>query len=100
MNKTLVTLIISVFLISCGEKKPELKPEIVKEKIIKQFGFTLNDYTVKRDTVKSGDSFGSILENNNLFYPQIYNIVQKAKKVFDVRRINIGKPYSILFSIS
>ena len=98
MNKTFITLIISILLISCGEKKPELKPEIVKEKIIKQFGFTLNDYTVKRDTVKSGDSFGSILEDNNLFYPQIYNIVQKAKKVFDVRRINIGKPYSILSS--
>ena len=98
MNKIFLIFIISVLLISCGEKTPELKPEIVKEKIIKQFGFTLNDYTVKRDTVKSGDSFGSILEENNLFYPQIYNIVQKAKKVFDVRRINIGKPYSILFS--
>ena len=98
MNKTFLTLIISILLISCGEKKPELKPEIVKEKIIKQFGFTLNNYTVKRDTVKSGDSFVSILEDNNLFYPQIYNIVQKAKKVFDVRRINIGKPYSVLFS--
>lgn len=98
MNKLFIPFLISVLLISCGEKKPESKPEIVKEKIIKQFGFTLNDYTVKRDTVKSGDSFGSILEDNNLFYPQIYNIVQKAKKVFDIRRINIGKPYSILFS--
>ena len=98
MNKTFLTFIISILLISCGEKKPQLKPEIVKEKIIKQFGFTLNNYTVKRDTVKSGDSFGSILEDNNLFYPQIYNIVQKAKKVFDVRKINIGKPYSILSS--
>jgi len=98
MNKLFIPFLISVLLISCGETKPESKPEIVKEKIIKQFGFTLNDYTVKRDTVKSGDSFGSILEDNNLFYPQIYNIVQKAKKVFDVRRINIGKPYSILFS--
>ena len=99
MNKIFLTLIISILLISCGEKKPERIPaEIVKEKIIKQFGFTLNNYTVKRDTVKSGDSFGSILEDNNLFYPQIYNIVQKAKKVFDVRRINIGKPYSVLFS--
>jgi len=98
MNKIFLIFIISVLLISCGENKPEVKPLIVKEKIIKQFGFTLNDYTVKRDTVKSGDSFGSILEENNLFYPQIYNIVQKAKKVFDVRRINIGKPYSILFS--
>jgi murein DD-endopeptidase MepM/ murein hydrolase activator NlpD len=99
MNKIFVTLLISVLLISCGEKKSETnKPKIVKEKIVKQFGYTLNDYTVKRDTVKRGDSFGSILENNNLFYPQIYNIVQKAKKVFDVRRINLGKPYTILFS--
>ena len=98
MNKLFISLLTFILLISCGEKKSESKPEIVKEKIIKQFGFTLNDYSVKRDTVKSGDSFGSILEDNNLFYPQIYNIVQKAKKVFDVRRINIGKPYSILSS--
>lgn len=77
---------------SCGEEKPEKTSEIIKEKIITQFGYTLNNFTVKKDTVKSGDSFGSILENNNLFYPQIYNIVQKAKKVFDVRKINIGKP--------
>jgi len=83
---------------SCREEKPEKTSEIIKEKIITQFGYTLNNFTVKKDTVKSGDSFGSILENNNLFYPQIYNIVQKAKKVFDVRKINIGKPYTILFS--
>ena len=99
MNKIFVALLISVLLISCDQEKPETnKAKIVKEKIVKQFGYTLNDYTVKRDTVKKGDSFGSILENNNLFYPQIYNIVQKAKKVFDVRRINLGKPYTILFS--
>ena len=99
MNKIFVALLICILLISCGQEKPETnKPKIVKEKIIKQFGYTLNDYAVKRDTVKKGDSFGSILENNNLFYPQIYNIVQKAKKVFDVRRINLGKPYTILFS--
>ena len=83
---------------SCRVEKPEKTSEIIKEKIITQFGYTLNNFTVKKDTVKSGDSFGSILENNNLFYPQIYNIVQKAKKVFDVRKINIGKPYTILFS--
>ena len=83
---------------SCGEEKPEKTSEIIKEKIITKFGYTLNNFTVKKDTVKNGDSFGSILENNNLFYPQIYNIVQKAKKVFDVRKINIGKPYTILFS--
>ena len=98
MNKIFIILLTSILLISCREEKPEKTSEIIKEKIITQFGYTLNNFTVKKDTVKSGDSFGSILENNNLFYPQIYNIVQKAKKVFDVRKINIGKPYTILFS--
>lgn len=98
MNKIFIILLTSILLISCRVEKPEKTSEIIKEKIITQFGYTLNNFTVKKDTVKSGDSFGSILENNNLFYPQIYNIVQKAKKVFDVRKINIGKPYTILFS--
>ena len=94
--------IISIFIIcvnfSCEKKSNPEPPLVVKEKIIKQFGYTLNDYHVVKDTVKSGDSFGTILEKNNLFYPQIYNIVQKAKQVYDVRKINIGKPYTILFS--
>ena len=94
--------IISIFIIcvnfSCEKKSKPKPPLVVKEKIIKQFGYTLNDYHVVKDTVKSGDSFGTILEKNNLFYPQIYNIVQKAKQVYDVRKINIGKPYTILFS--
>ena len=82
---------------SCKKEIPEV-PVIIKEKIVKQFGYTLNDFHVLKDTVVSGDSFGSILEKNNLYYPQIYNIVQKAKQVYDVRKINIGKPYTILFS--
>ena len=87
------------FLFSCQENKnEEQKAEKKPEKIITQFGYTLNNYNVKRGRVKSGDSFGTILENNNLFYPQIYNIVQKVKKVYDIRKINIGKPYTILSS--
>ena len=98
MNKFYL-LIVFIFLINSCNKTPRDKaPAIIKEKIIKQFGYTLNDYYVVKDTVKNGDSFGTILEKNNLFYPQIYNIVQKAKQVYDVRKINIGNPYTILFS--
>ena len=99
MNKVtiLIVLIICVHYSCKKDAKPQ-QPRVVKEKIIKQFGYTLNDYHVVKDTVKSGDSFGTILEKNNLFYPQIFNIVQKAKQVYDVRKINIGKPYTILFS--
>ena len=98
MNKFYL-LIVFIFLINSCNKTPRDKaPAIIKEKIIKQFGYTGNDYYVVKDTVKNGDSFGTILEKNNLFYPQIYNIVQKAKQVYDVRKINIGNPYTILFS--
>ena len=87
-----------MFLISCGGENNEPKKEIVKEKIIKNFGFVLNNFNVKKDTINSGDSFGLILEENNLFYPKIYDIVQKTKEVFDIRKINVGRTYTILSS--
>ena len=97
MNRFILFTIL-IFLFSCGEKNSQTKIEIKKEKVIKEYGYTLNNYNVKKDTIKSGDSFGLILEKNNLFYPKIYDIVQEAKKVFDIRKINIGRPYTILSS--
>ena len=87
-----------MFLVSCGGENTEPKKEVVKEKIIKNFGFVLNNFNVKKDTINSGDSFGLILEENNLFYPKIYDIVQKTKEVFDIRKINVGRTYTILSS--
>ena len=97
MNRFILFTIL-IFLFSCGEKNSQVSIEIKKEKVIKEYGYTLNNYNVKKDTIESGDSFGLILEKNNLFYPKIYDIVQEAKKVFDIRKINIGRPYTILSS--
>jgi len=98
MNRILSLFLISLFLISCSKAEKKEVQKKVEEKIITEFGYTLNNYNVKKSKVKNGDSFGSILEKNNLYYPQIYNIVQKVKKVYDIRKINIGKPYTILSS--
>ena len=98
MNRVFYFFVFSLLFVSCVDTKQTVPEKKVEEKIIKQFGFTLNDYNVKTGKVKRGDSFGTILENNNLYYPQIYNIVQKVKKVYDIRKINIGKPYTILSS--
>ena len=98
MNRILSLFLISLFLISCSKAEKKEVQKKVEEKIITEFGYTLNNYNVKKSKVKNGDSFGSILERNNLYYPQIYNIVQKVKKVYDIRKINIGKPYTILSS--
>ena len=63
-----------------------------------KFGYNFNNYKVVNDTVRKGDSFGKILENNQLFYPKIHHIAEKTKAVFDTRQLRIGKPYTILFS--
>ena len=63
-----------------------------------KFGYNLNNYMVVNDTVRSGDSFGVLLERNHLFYPQIHHIAEKTKVVFDVRQLRIGKLYTVLFS--
>lgn len=104
--KLLVSTIIILILSACQKKKAEIKEEVipvVQEKIIepiiiKEFGFNLDDYIVIRDTIKSGDSFGQILENNKLEYPKIFQIAEKAKDTFDIRSLQIGKPYTLLCS--
>ncbi len=79
------------------EIKKELAEIVEVEKIL-EFGFDLNNYEVKRDTIKKGDSFGEILERNNIGYPQIFNIAEIAKDTFDIRKLHPGKPYTLLFS--
>lgn len=63
-----------------------------------KFGYNFYNYSVVYDTIKRGDSFGKILEDNHLFYPQIHYITEETKKVFDIRQMRIGKPYILLFS--
>ncbi|SDB64051.1 Murein DD-endopeptidase MepM and murein hydrolase activator NlpD, contain LysM domain [Flavobacteriaceae bacterium MAR_2010_188] len=102
-KRLLIALLICIISFSCKEEKKvreSQKPlqSYVEPKQITEFGFNLNDYIVKRDTIKKGDSFGVILERNNLGYPKIYQIAEKAKDSFDIRKLQVGKPYTILFS--
>lgn len=101
-SKYVLLAIISILIFGCKEKENEsietseemafVEPEVY------EFGFKINDFIVKRDTVRRGDSFGKILEKNRIGYPQIYEIATAAKDSFDVRRLQIGKPYTILCS--
>jgi len=61
-----------------------------------EYGFNLNDFIVKRDTIKSGDTFGKILEDNQIDFSKIFEIAEKAKDSFDIRKLQVGKPYTLL----
>jgi murein DD-endopeptidase MepM/ murein hydrolase activator NlpD len=103
-KRSLICFMLAIAIIACKEKQEEstlvedlAAVEPVEEEFF-EFGFKLNDFIVKRDTIRSGDSFGVILKRNKIGYPRIFNIAEKAKDTFDIRRLQIGKPYTILCS--
>lgn len=73
---------------------PKPEPEII------EFGFRLNDFTVVHDTIHRGDTFGSILKEQEFTPSQVHHIVEAIRDTFDVRRIRAGKPFTLLKSKS
>ena len=101
VKKTITYLFLLVLISACKEdiKVPEIAaPTIEKPKPTFLFNYNLDEYDVVTDTIKSGDSFGKILFENRVGYPKIDEIARTIKETFDVRKINIGKPYTILKS--
>ncbi|WP_439129691.1 peptidoglycan DD-metalloendopeptidase family protein [Polaribacter sp.] len=100
LKKTTYILLLFVFFYACkSEEKKELEPiKPVKPKPVYKFGYKLDDYKVILDTIKSGESFGEIMDRHHVTYPKINQIAGSIKEVFDVRRVRAGKPYMILSS--
>ena len=102
MRKYWGAILVLCFMISCGEDKKLAENTVLEEPIIEpietHFGFNLDYYTVVKDTVKRGDSFGELMLKNHVDYPKVVAISENFKDTFDVRRIKVGKPYLILKS--
>ena len=99
MKKVFLFIIVLFSVFSCKQSDsvsiiPDQKP--LPE--INNFGFNLNDFNVFHDTIQRGDTFGSIIENQNLEDKQVYDIIKKVKDSFDVRTVRVGKPYTFLRS--
>lgn len=104
LKSLIAIVVIAVSMLACKEDKSaevayekELA-EIVEEEKIIEFGFDIKNYIVKRDTIKKGDSFGEILQRNNIGYSEIFKITEVTKDTFDIRKLHPGKPYTLLFS--
>lgn len=102
-RKCLIFFVIILGLNSCREGNPQTIEEdfanvepIIEE--VYEFGFNLNDFYVKRDTVRAGDSFGEIMQRHKIGYPRIFQIAEKARDSFDIRKLQIGRPYTLLCS--
>lgn len=82
---------------ACNKKEEKKASPIKKpEPIVIEFGFKLNDYDVIRDTIESGDTFGSILATQNLGINEEYIITEKVKDSINLRNIRVGKQFTLL----
>ena len=106
MQKYWGLILVLTLSLACKEKAVQETKQVkdvlavapIEKPIVKHFGFNLDEFTVKMDTVKRGDSFGELMLQHKVDYPKIARITQDFKDTFDVRRIRVGKPYMILKS--
>ena len=97
------TMILLLFF-TMGCKDVEEDKVVVTEKIKEEpapdfyFGIDRNNYTVKEFKIKRGDTFGKILESNGIDYPEVYAVLQAIKGTVNIRKLTLGKPYTLFFS--
>ncbi|MBC7440793.1 MAG: peptidoglycan DD-metalloendopeptidase family protein [Flavobacterium sp.] len=93
------SLILSILFLATSCRKAEIQKPVIlpkPEPIVIEFGFKFNDYDVVQDTIVTGDNFGNIFEKENIGNKKVHEIVEKIKDTFDVRKIRIGKQYTLL----
>ena len=97
----LCAVILALFVWSCEEEKGAQVPAVKEEKTVEadlRYGYDFNQYNVQSHKIKRGDTFGAILEKNGIDYPEVYTILQKIKGSVNVRKLQIGKSYTLLFT--
>jgi murein DD-endopeptidase MepM/ murein hydrolase activator NlpD len=96
-------IIVLTTILSCN-KANNKTDNVNKVKSVKQiaknsdFGFNFSEYNVVQDTVKRGDTFGTIIEKQNIGDRKVYEIVQSIRDTFNVRIIRPNRAYTILRS--
>ncbi|HLW15186.1 MAG TPA: peptidoglycan DD-metalloendopeptidase family protein, partial [Flavobacteriaceae bacterium] len=109
MKRIGLIVLVALIQIACDATKKDEKAlarnlaaigdaEVEKQESKIEYGFILDDLEVIRDTIRSGDTFGGILDAHGVSQGDILEIANNYKEEFDVRRIREGKPYVILKS--
>ena len=95
MRIKVVVSVLSILLSSCSNFDIAEK----KEKPVEyKYGYNIDQYIFEEKKIKSGDTFGDILEGVGIDYPEIYEALQKTKGDVNFKKLQIGKPYTLIFS--
>ena len=75
-------------------EKLDVFPEIIEPSY--EYNILVDSFNVTKGFVKSGQTMGEILYLNHINHFEINKIVEKSKGIFDVRRVNTGKKYTVI----
>jgi murein DD-endopeptidase MepM/ murein hydrolase activator NlpD len=92
--KILITALI-ILLSSCSNYDVEKENQ---KTIEYKYGYNKDQYIFQEKKIKSGDTFGDILEDVGIDYPEIFEALQTTKGNVDFKKLQIGKPYTLIFS--
>jgi murein DD-endopeptidase MepM/ murein hydrolase activator NlpD len=96
-------LLSGILLVLIGGCKPKTEPvaehlqqqdTVVIPKI--KFGFDLNSFIVYEGEVAQNQYLADLLLKHKVSYQEITQLAENARKVFDVKKIHWGRPYTIL----
>ena len=99
----IIIVFISFTIFSCTEKEVSnisiIKTKVDKKNVNKLYGINLNSHIIKETKIKRGDTFGKILEENGIDYPEVHNILSIIKNKVNIKKLRVGKPYTLFFNI-
>jgi murein DD-endopeptidase MepM/ murein hydrolase activator NlpD len=101
---TLISIALILFLFIHADFKEK---EIIKKleanssrreiKIPEKYGIPIPDFKIEERQIKAGMFFSDIFSDINITGEQIYELLDKAKDVFDVRKLRIGNKYTVFY---
>ena len=98
--KTVYFSAVLLLLSACGSSTDPLSvtSSQVEMPVDMQFGFNMIDFEVELDTIRSGNTFGKIMLSRDAYFQKVDQAARQSRSSFDLRKIQLGKPYRILKS--
>lgn len=94
-----IVLLIVIFMPKGRESEPldevDVTDSVEVQEIVYKYGIPIDDYEVDYGFVKANQSLSTILEKHGLTVGKVHQLSEKAKGIFDVRKIRSGQSYAV-----
>ena len=77
---------------------PVLIDSVQNQEVNYKYGFPIDNFQLEEYKVKRNQTLSVILDKHKVTSKLIHEIAEKAKKVFNVRKIKSGRKYAMLFT--